>query len=63
VFGVAVLTSIFTANGSFASPGSFVDGMTPALYVGGVLVVLAALAAYALPRRTKGDGLEPALVG
>src|SRR3954453_7577923 len=33
VFGVAVLASIFSANGSYASGQAFVDGMVPALAV------------------------------
>jgi MFS family permease len=62
VFGVAVLTSIFSVHGSFATPDAFVDGLKPAMYVGGVLVALAAAAAFALPRRHQ-DALEPVLVG
>jgi EmrB/QacA subfamily drug resistance transporter len=62
VFGVAVLTSIFSGRGSFASPDRFVHGMTPAMYVGGVLVAIAALTAFALPRRTHAVAAsEPAL--
>ena len=38
VMGVAVLAAVFTANGGYASPQAFVDGVIPALYVGaGVL--------------------------
>jgi EmrB/QacA subfamily drug resistance transporter len=62
VFGVAILTSIFSAHGGFGSPEVFVDGLKPAMEVGGVLVALAAVAAFALPRR-RSDALEPALVG
>jgi EmrB/QacA subfamily drug resistance transporter len=50
VFGVAVLTSIFSSRGSFVSPEAFVDGLTPALYVGGIIMALAAAASVALPR-------------
>jgi EmrB/QacA subfamily drug resistance transporter len=53
VFGVAVLTSVFSAHGSFATPASFVDGVTPALYIGAVLVAVAAAGAVALPRRER----------
>jgi hypothetical protein len=56
-----VLTSIFSSHGSFASPEAFVDGMTPALYVGGVLVALASAAAFALPSRKRSAVLKPAL--
>jgi EmrB/QacA subfamily drug resistance transporter len=61
VFGVAVLTSIFSAHGSFGTPESFVHGMTPAFYVGGVIVAVAAVAALALPRRSRAEALEPAI--
>src|SRR5262245_36625144 len=60
VFGIAILTTIFSSRGSFTSPEAFVNGMRPALYVGGILVALAAAAAYALPRR-RVAALEPAL--
>jgi EmrB/QacA subfamily drug resistance transporter len=61
VFGVAILTTIFSSRGSFASPEAFVDGLRPALYVGGILVALASAIAVALPRRRSGAALEPAL--
>jgi hypothetical protein len=61
VFGVAVLTSIFSARGSFGTPESFVHGMTPAFYVGGVIVAVAAVAALALPRRSRAEALEPVI--
>jgi EmrB/QacA subfamily drug resistance transporter len=50
VFGVAVLAAIFTRNGSFASPQSFVDGLVPAVLIGSVVVALGAVAAFAIPR-------------
>jgi len=61
VFGVAVLTSIFSGHGSFGTPDSFVHGMTPAFYVGGGIVALAAVAAFLLPRRSPSAALQPAL--
>ena len=53
VFGVAVLASIFSANGSYVTGQSFVDGMIPALRVGAVFVALGAVAALALTARTR----------
>jgi MFS family permease len=53
VFGVAVLASIFSANGSYVTGQSFVDGMIPALRVGAVFVTLGAVAALALTARTR----------
>jgi len=61
VFGVAILTTIFTSHGSFGSPEAFADGMRPALYIGGVLIAIASAAAFALPRRRREPGLRPAL--
>ncbi len=51
VFGVAVLASVFSANGSYASPQAFVDGMVPAVWLGSAVVAVAAIAALAIPRR------------
>ena len=51
VFGVAVLASVFSANGGYTSPQAFVDGMVPAVWVGAAVVAVAAVAALALPGR------------
>jgi len=51
VFGVAVMSTIFAGAGSFASPQAFVDGFTPALWVGAAVVGVGALVALALPSR------------
>jgi EmrB/QacA subfamily drug resistance transporter len=50
VLGVAVLASIFTANGSYTSPHAFVDGMTAALPYGAAVLGLGALLALLIPR-------------
>jgi EmrB/QacA subfamily drug resistance transporter len=60
VFGVAVLASIFSANGSYVSAQSFVDGMIPALQVGAVVVALGAVAALALRGRIRVPAVETA---
>lgn len=52
VFGVAVLASVFTANGSYASPSAFVDGLVPAVAVGAAVAALGAVVALALPGRS-----------
>jgi EmrB/QacA subfamily drug resistance transporter len=57
VFGVAVLASVFSANGSYGSGSAYVDGLIPAIQVGAVVVALGALAALALPGRTRADAL------
>jgi len=51
VFGVAVLATVFSAVGGYASPQSFVDGMVAAVWVGAVVVGFAAIAAVAIPGR------------
>ena len=34
VFGVAILASVFSANGGYASPVAFVNGLVPAVWPG-----------------------------
>jgi EmrB/QacA subfamily drug resistance transporter len=50
VFGVAVLASVFSHSGSYASPQSFVDGLTTATWVGAAVVGIGALICLAIPR-------------
>jgi hypothetical protein len=62
VFGVAVLASIWSHYGSYSSGTAFVDGMTPAIWVGAAVVALGAVAAFAIPRRARVDEVaQPAL--
>ena len=49
--GVAVLASIFTSYGSYATHASFVDGLRPAVLVGSAIVAAGAVVALWLPRR------------
>jgi hypothetical protein len=51
VFGVAVLASIFSSYGGYGTPQSFVDGLTPAIWVGAAFVLVGALAAFAIGQR------------
>jgi EmrB/QacA subfamily drug resistance transporter len=53
VFGVAVLATVFSESGAFASPQSFVDGIVPALWVASAVVAVGAAAALLLPRRAR----------
>src|SRR4051794_28555428 len=55
VFGVAVMSTIFAGAGSFATPQAFVDGFTPALWLGAVVVGAGAVVGLALPRRRPAD--------
>jgi EmrB/QacA subfamily drug resistance transporter len=50
VFGVAVLASIFAHYGGYRTGATFVDGLTPAIYVGAAIVAVGAVAALFIPR-------------
>jgi EmrB/QacA subfamily drug resistance transporter len=51
VFGIAILASVFSATGSYASGRAFTDGLVPAVVVGAGVVALAVIAALSIPRR------------
>jgi len=53
VFGVAVLAAIFSANGSYATPQLYVNGLAPAVAAGAAVLAVAAPLALALPRRVR----------
>lgn len=53
VLGVAVLASVFTGAGGYASPQAFVDGLHPALWVGAAVLAAGALCALLVPGRTR----------
>src|SRR5215207_4830130 len=63
VFGVAVLASGFAHYGGYASGSAFVEGMTPAVYIGAAVVALGAVAAFFAGSRRPQEavGAEPAL--
>ncbi len=52
VLGVAVLASVFTGAGGYASPQAFVNGLLPAMWVGVAVLAAGALVVLALPFRT-----------
>jgi EmrB/QacA subfamily drug resistance transporter len=57
VFGVAVLASVFAQAGGYRSPETFVHGLTTAVYIGGALVAVGAVAAVLIkPRRLELQG-------
>ena len=60
VFGVAVLASVFSANGSYLSPETYVQGLVPAVWVGAAVVAVSAVAAVFIPRRVVGQVPEAA---
>lgn len=59
VFGVAVLSSVFSANGSLINPDSFMDGLRPAVTVGAVIVALGAIVSLGIARRTRQTAQTP----
>jgi EmrB/QacA subfamily drug resistance transporter len=61
VFGVAVLASVWSHYGGYTSGTAFVDGMLPALWIGAAVVLVGAVAAFAIPRRAKAqrEAVEP----
>ena len=61
VFGVAVLASVFSHYGGYTSGAAFVDGLTPAVWIGAALVGVGALAALVIPSRRRKHAPEVAL--
>jgi hypothetical protein len=53
VLGVAVLASVFSANGSYASPQAFIDGVNAALPIGAIVLAIGALAALLVPGKPR----------
>ena len=51
--GIAVMSSIFSAQGGYESAQAFVDGLRPALVVGSAVVALAGIAARLIPARRR----------
>jgi MFS family permease len=56
VLGIAVLASVFTGSGGYASPQAFVSGVVPAVWVGVAVLAAGALLAVALPFSTRSEG-------
>jgi EmrB/QacA subfamily drug resistance transporter len=62
VFGVAVLASVFAHAGGYGSGAAFVAGLTPALWIGGGVVLAGGLAALAIPSLSaRRESLDPVL--
>ena len=66
VFGIAIATTVFNANGSLASPAAITSGYRPALGVAAGLSALGAIAALGIRRarvaRTAAESSAPVLV-
>jgi MFS family permease len=58
VFGVAVLSSLFTRYGGYQSAVTFNDGLVPAIWVGAAVVAVGAVLALLIPpkRRAAREG-------
>ncbi|MET7270283.1 MFS transporter [Streptomyces flaveolus] len=57
--GIAVMASIFAAQGGYESGQSFVDGLRPAVAVGAGVVALGGVAALLIPGRRRNDQALP----
>jgi hypothetical protein len=60
VFGVAVLASVFSSQGGYASAETFTNGTAPALAIGAAVVAAGAIAAFAIPGTRRQAQAEPA---
>ncbi|HEX3566582.1 MAG TPA: DHA2 family efflux MFS transporter permease subunit [Acidimicrobiales bacterium] len=62
VLGIAVLGAVFSSSGSYSSGQAYVNGLTPAITVGAVVVAIGAFTAMLVPavrrsRRRKGEAM------
>jgi hypothetical protein len=55
-FGVAILATIFSGSGSYASPGAFTDGFSAAIAASAAIAILGGLAATLLPGARRAGG-------
>jgi hypothetical protein len=53
VLGIAVLSTVFSSHGSYASGIDYIHGLTPAMWVGTAVLAGGALIATALPFNTR----------
>jgi len=60
VFGVAVLASVFAHYGSYRTGTTFVNGMTPAVWLGAAVVAVGSIAAYSIRARVAATATKAA---
>jgi EmrB/QacA subfamily drug resistance transporter len=53
VLGIAVLSTVFTSHGSYASPQDYINGLVPAMWVGTAVLAAGALIAALVPFSTR----------
>ncbi len=61
--GIALLGTIFSSHGGYQSPAAFVDGLTPALWVGASILVVGMVAALCNPTRRAQAARQEAVAG
>jgi EmrB/QacA subfamily drug resistance transporter len=54
VLGIAVLATVFSSTGSYASPEAYTTGMTSAIWVGAAVLAVGAVVALLVPGRRRG---------
>jgi EmrB/QacA subfamily drug resistance transporter len=59
VIGVAVLASVFSANGSYATPQAFTSGLTAAIPIGAAVLAVGAAVALLVPRMARVQAGQP----
>ena len=62
VLGIAVLATVFTSHGGYESPAAFVNGLTPAMWVGTAVLAVGALIPLVLPFNTRASAEAQASV-
>jgi len=63
VLGIAVLASVFGSAGGYATPQSFVNGLTPAVFIAAAVLALGAFAALAVPGLHRRPSAAPSVAG
>ncbi|MBX5442994.1 MAG: DHA2 family efflux MFS transporter permease subunit [Solirubrobacteraceae bacterium] len=63
VLGVAVLATVFSANGSYLTPQAFTDGLAAALPIAAAVLAVGALAALLVPSRQPAPSGQTTVVG
>jgi EmrB/QacA subfamily drug resistance transporter len=60
VLGIAVLATVFTSHGGYASAQAFVNGLTPAMWIGAAVLAVGAALPLVLPFSTRETALAHA---